>query len=203
MNCAEPGCDRSFHYPCGTRNSCMTVFRGQFPSYCNRHVPDHNGGKTHSVKYCLICYELLQRYHPANSIVSSCCLKLDDWEDCFLHKRCVMEYTKNAGYDSMCINCPMENLSKKDWQNEMRDKGIFVPMQDAEWEKDGRFKDHTKHHCEMPSCPKKSSSKDVYTCFVCGCFPRHLNCAQVSSFEDYYCPKCWDQSFVERVPKLS
>lgn len=182
----------------------MTVFRGQFQSYCNKHVPEPNGDKKHSVKYCLVCYELLQTYHPANSIISSCCLDLDDWEDCFVHKRCVMAYTKNAGYDSMCINCPMTERSREDYQNEMRDKGIFIPMKAAEWEKDGRFKDHTKQKCEMPSCPYPSQKKSgVYTCFVCGCFPRHLSCAQVESFEDYNCPKCWDQSFVERVPKLS
>jgi hypothetical protein len=203
VNCAADGCERSFHYSCGTRNSCLTAFKGQFLSYCNRHVPDQNGGKSHSVKYCLVCYELLQTYHPANSIISSCCLALDDWEDCFLHKKCVMTYTKNAGYDSMCINCPMTERSKEDWQDEMRDKGVFIPMKVAEWEKDGRFDDQTKQKCEMPSCPKPSSKSKVYTCFVCGCFPRHLSCANVSSFEDYNCPKCWDQSFVQRVPKLT
>ena len=179
----------------------MTVFSGKFGSFCNRHVPDRNEGKEHKAEYCLVCYELMPSYHPAESIISSCCLKLDHWQKLFLHKKCVLPYVKNAGYDSMCISCPMEDLSKEDWQEEMRQKGIFIPMQDAAWEQDEWFKSQSKRKCEMDSCPNKNKSYGVFTCFVCGCFPRHLKCASVNDQKDYYCPRCYDQSFVQRVPR--
>lgn len=114
-----------------------------------------------------------------------------------------MNYTKNAGYDSVCINCAMEegDMTKEKWQREMREKGVFIPMVEASWEREGYFKDHVKNKCEHPNCPTPNHTRNVWTCFVCGCFPRHLKCAKVQSAEEYYCPKCYDQSFVERVPR--
>jgi hypothetical protein len=114
-----------------------------------------------------------------------------------------MSYTKNAGYDSICINCCMENgdMNKEKWQEEMRMKGIFIPRMEASWEREGYFKDQVKNKCEHPQCSAPGITKGVYTCFVCGCFPRHLRCAKVKDHEDYHCPKCFDQSFVQRVPR--
>ena len=141
MKCAQKHCNRSWHYPCGTRNACMTTFSGQFESFCNEHVLDPNGGIKHDFVYCLVCYKLLPAYNHADSIISSCCLLLPDWYKCFSHKKCVMEYTKNAGYDSTCINCTMgnEGMTKEKWQNEMRQKGIFIPKCEASWESEGYF----------------------------------------------------------------
>jgi hypothetical protein len=113
-----------------------------------------------------------------------------------------MQYTKNAGYDSVCINCPMEgDMTKEKWQMEMRDKGIFIPMSEASWEQEGRFKEQVKNRCLDPNCSNKNVTRNVWTCFVCGTFPRHLKCAKVETAEEYYCPKCYDQSFVQRIPK--
>lgn len=200
--CAFKGCKSSWHYPCGTRNACKTVFYGKFESYCSKHVPDPNRGKRHGTEYCLVCFSVMGTYNHADSIIGSCCLKLPDWKKCFIHKKCAMSYTKNAGYDSTCINCPMKSSSKEKWQMEMRKKGVFVPWQSAAWEKEDYFKDHVKNKCEDPSCPKPWQSSNVWTCFVCGCFPRHLTCAKVYGSNEYYCPKCHDQSFIQRVPKL-
>lgn len=181
----------------------MTEMCAPFSSYCHSHVPDLNGGKEHDGRTpCLVCYKYFGDYDPSTSIISSCCLRLPDWNECFVHKKCVVNYTKNAGYDSMCINCPMdEELTKEEWQTEMRRKGIFIPWSDAVWEREGQFRDQVKNKCELLQCPKKALSRNVFTCFVCGCFPRHLDCARVQKHEDYLCPKCYDQSFVERVPR--
>jgi hypothetical protein len=92
-------------------------------------------------------------------------------------------------------------MTKKEWQDQMRMKGIFVPMKMAEWETDGRFDDQTKTRCKDPNCNKPNKTSSVWTCFVCGTEPRHLDCAKVKSFEEYYCGKCYDQSFVQRVPR--
>lgn len=123
-----------------------------------------------------------------------------------MHKDCVMKYTANAGYDSMCPTCPMNEEpgtlqeKKNRWQDEMRQKGIFIPMTPASWEREGYYKNHVMKKCESENCPVAASLRDVWTCFVCGCFPRHLRCAKVQKPEFYYCPKCYDQSFVQRVP---
>ena len=186
----------------------MTEFLGEFNSFCSRHVKDLNDGKKHGIGFCLACFDPLSSYNPADSIISSCCLLAPDWDQCFVHKKCVMRYTKNAGYDSMCINCDMkviEGMTKETWQKEMRQKGIFIPWKMAAWEEEKEYKEHFQKHvknkCEYPYCRTRNISKDVWTCFVCGCFPRHLKCAKVETAEEYYCPKCFDQSFVERVPK--
>lgn len=201
VNCSIKGCDRSWHYPCGAINSCLTRFCDKFESYCSRHVPDPNGGKEHGDANCSVCVKPIGDYNHADSIISSCCLLLDDWDMCFLHKKCVNAYTLSAGYDSMCINCSMEGrMTKEKWQHEMRLKGIFIPMREASWEADGRFKEQVKNKCGSSSCKTLETTKDVWTCFVCGCFPKHLKCANVDTFEEYYCPKCIDQSFVQRVP---
>lgn len=177
--------------------------KDNFESYCGLHVPDLNGGKKYEEYVsCSVCISRLGPYNPADSIISSCCLKVHDWYCCFNHKKCVLEYTKNAGYDSMCINCSMvDGPTKEEWQDEMRQKGVFIPMSAAAWEKDGRFDNQVKNKCEDPNCPQRNSTKNVWTCFVCGCFPRHLSCAKVESSDEYYCPNCYDQSFVQRVPR--
>jgi hypothetical protein len=181
----------------------MTTFCDDFKSYCSKHVPDPNGGKRHGSEICHACYKPLGSYNHADSIISSCCLKLDDWNLCFVHKSCALKYTKNAGYDSICINCSMEEgLTKEQWQHEMRRKGVFIPMRMAVWELDGRFKEQVKNKCSDPKCPRPLATGTVWTCFVCGCYPKHLKCARVKNVEDYYCPKCFDQSFVQRVPKF-
>lgn len=182
----------------------MTQFSGQFDSFCNLHVPDFNKGKKHGSEYCLVCIERLDAYHPADSIISSCCLELSDWNKCFVHKKCALHYVKNAGYDSMCINCPMDkkSMTKEKWQNEMRQKGVFVPMIEAVWEREGQFSNQVKNKCKSDNCPNPQTGSNVWTCFVCGCFPSHLKCAKVRTPEEYYCPKCYDQSFVQRVPRF-
>lgn len=214
MNCAHDGCDRSWHYPCGVRKACLTVFTGEFQSYCHEHVPDPNGGKRHIGNVsCLICFCFLNSFDPdepynhVDSILSSCCAKLPDFRDRFLHRDCVTKYTKNAGYDSMCPTCLMDKEpgtlkeKKERWQFEMRLKGIYIPMAEAVWEQEGYFKNHVKNKCEHKQCPNPGSVANVWTCFVCGCFPLHLKCAKVMKHEDYWCPKCYDQSFVQRVPR--
>lgn len=114
---------------------------------------------------------------------------------------CVQRYVVNAGYDSMCITCGMKHYWKKEqWQDQMRRKGIYVPMKMATWEADEHFKKQSKKKCGNPNCPTPNSTVNVWTCRVCGIQPLHLSCAGVEDVKDYLCMKCTDQSFVGRVP---
>jgi hypothetical protein len=125
-------------------------------------------------------------------------LKKKNFEQFFIHKRCCLEYTKNAGYDSMCITC--DGRGKKAWQREMRMKGIYIPEEMASWEKGGNYSDQVKNKCQDPDCEIQGKDQDVFTCFVCGCFPRHLECVGAEKHSDYHCDKCIDQSFVKLIP---
>ncbi|CRK93736.1 CLUMA_CG007264, isoform A [Clunio marinus] len=166
VKCAEKGCERSWHYPCGTvSGSCVTEFTGQFKSYCGKHFKDPNNGKKHQDNaYCLICFDVITSYDPANSIISSCCLYASDYFRCFNHKQCVLKYTKNAGNDSMCINCIMDlpeydyKLTKEQWQEEMRKKGIFIPMTKATWEQGNYFVDQVKQKLQRHIIGRSFSS---------------------------------------------
>jgi G2/M phase-specific E3 ubiquitin-protein ligase len=208
--CAEAGCNRNFHFICGRQNNCITQFIGKFKSFCHHHVPDTNSGLTHNgIANCSICLNVCGDYHPASSIVSKCCIEinghlLDFKKECFLHSFCIQQYVFKAGYDSMCPICEMHtSMTRKEWQNQMRHKGIFIPMKMAEWENDPDFKKMIKKKCSIGNCPYQQTGKGVYTCYVCGCIPLHLKCAQVTKHEDYLCPKCFDQSFVQHVFKVA
>lgn len=210
IKCSYKGCTKTWHYPCGRQDSCITQFIDQFHSYCPDHVPRTNVLSNKGC-YCCVCYKPLLTDHPAKCIFSKCCLEHSKnypertlqklQEECFNHSNCVQRYVVNAGYDSQCINCPMDDMSKKEWQNQMRRKGIFVPMRMAVWEDDDYFKQQIKNKCGNEKCKTPSITRNVWTCFICGCFPLHLKCAGVTSHEEYLCPKCINQSFVDLALK--
>lgn len=209
MKCSAAGCERFWHFPCGRTYECITEFTGDFKSYCNSHVPDRNFIK-HNGACCFVCFKVISEYHPASSIFSNCCYDTavaegeaeKEWKQKFVCNYCVQQYAYNAGYDAMCIMCSMKSINKKVWQQQMRLKGIFVPMKMAVWEDDPQFKEHVKNKCIHPRCPTPLRTANVWTCRVCGCHPLHLSCARVKSVNDYLCPNCFDQSFVQRVPLL-
>lgn len=209
VKCNEKNCDRTWHFICGRTDNCITQFTDEFHSYCHKHVPDTNRIK-HKGTRCYVCNKLLSVCHPASSIFSSCCYESNiefgriekDMIWSFVCEICMQKYCCNAGYDAMCVMCGMESMTKEEWQKQMRLRGIFIPMQMATWEQDGRFKMHSKQKCGNPSCKYPSLTKNVWTCRVCGCDPQHLKCAGVTSYDEYLCVKCFDQSFVNRVPLL-
>ena len=211
VKCAETGCNKTWHYPCGRRANCITQFIDEFKSYCSLHNPETNVLRHPGYVYCCVCYKLITTNNPAACIFSKCCDPIYQPErsietiylECFTHAACVQRYTINAGYDSACINCNMVEMTKEKWQDQMRRRGIFIPKQMASWEDDEYFKKQTKNKCEHKNCKTPTVSKNVWTCFVCGCFPLHLKCAGVKSHEEYYCPKCYDQSFINLIPTTS
>ncbi|XP_070491209.1 PHD finger protein 7-like [Chironomus tepperi] len=213
VKCAEEGCTRKWHYPCGRKGNCITQFIGEFKSYCYQHNPEDNCLKHDGLVYCLVCYQLIKTNNPASCIISKCCVEAPKYfperpldtikVECFTHAECVQRYTVNAGYDASCLNCNMDGTTKDEWQNQMRRRGIFVPEQMAVWENDEYFKLQTKWKCENKDCTIPYITKNVWTCYVCGCFPLHLKCAGVKSHDEYYCPKCFDQSFIKLVPTTS
>jgi PHD-like zinc-binding domain len=207
VKCEAENCDRWWHFICGRSSNCITQFTGEFQCYCDAHVPDMNRIK-HNGTRCSVCDTFIGGYHPATSIFSNCCyesvLKLGITSEelmtqCFVCNVCIQKYCCNAGYDARCVTC--NSKEKEEWQNQMRLRGIFVPMQMASWEQDGRFDNQSMQNCKNPDCKNPWVTKDVWTCRVCGCDPQHLKCAGVDSFEEYLCAKCVGQSFLELLKK--
>ncbi|KAL7048174.1 hypothetical protein ACKWTF_003253 [Chironomus riparius] len=213
VKCAATGCDKTWHYPCGRHANCITQFIGEFKSYCSEHNPETNVLRHPGYVYCCVCFKFISSNNPASCIFSKCCAELPKYNpeisiksikfECFTHAACIQRYTVNAGYDSVCLNCNMNGMTKEEWQDYMRRRGIFIPKQMATWEDDEYFKKQTKNKCEHKNCKTPNVSKNVWTCFVCGCFPLHLKCAGVTSHDEYYCPKCYDQSFINLIPTTS
>lgn len=198
VKCSVANCINKWHYPCGF-DICLTIFEGDFKSYCRSHIPEKN--RTIQFKNpkqpCFVCFDEIGNFNAVTTLIASCCAKKDDYEIRFLHKKCILQYTKNAGRDSMCILC--DDYSKKTWQKDMRLKGVYIPGQDAVWERDGSFDDQVKNKCEKVDCETKYNN-DVYTCYICGTEPRHLKCVGAEKHSDYLCSKCFGESFVEIVP---
>lgn len=201
IKCCVEGCINFWHLPCGVSSNSLSLFTDNFRSYCNIHVPDPNQGKRfiNEVQDCLACLTPIGYYNPVRTLISSCCIDEKDYMKRFVHRRCVLQYARNAGYDAMCITCD-KIPDKQIWQEEMRKKGVYIPMQEANWERDGSFKDHVKNSCEDSACDDPANKSKVYTCYICGCHPKHLSCAGVEKHEEYNCIKCFDQSFVLRIP---
>ena len=213
IECAYKGCEKKWHYPCGRKSKAITQFTGKFLSYCSKHNPEENLLRHPGFVYCHVCYKLISTNHPSMCILSKCCADAPKYYperpletikiECFTHADCIQRYTINAGYDSSCINCNMDGMQKEQWQEQMRLRGIFVPKRMATWEDDDYFKQQTKWHCESKDCKTPRITKNVHTCYVCGCSPLHLKCAGVNCHEDYFCPKCYNQSFIKLLPTTS
>lgn len=88
--------------------------------------------KKHTAKeMCTICYEPMGSFHQVNSVLSPCCKAY------WFHKRCLMEFAKNAGY---FFKCPMCN-NEETFRNAVKLRGIFVPDRYADCKKNIRLVD--------------------------------------------------------------
>lgn len=68
---------------------------------------------------CTICHEVMGKYDKIHSILSPCC------KTHWFHKKCLMEFARNAGY---FFKCPMCN-NVDDFREAVKLKGIYVPDQ--------------------------------------------------------------------------
>ncbi|XP_055380494.1 uncharacterized protein LOC129611385 isoform X2 [Condylostylus longicornis] len=133
-------------------------------------------------------------YHPVLSIAPKCCAK--KW----FHRSCLMRYALSAGYYVKCMWC-----QKKEFRDQIRLDGIFVPDRDASWEKEPNaysdlHRPHRKCVAEDCLCPKgkeynNSSSRlwAIILCCMCGAYPLHVGCYQSSTgmvSSDFVCNDC-------------
>ncbi|CAO1429609.1 unnamed protein product [Diamesa serratosioi] len=200
VQCIASACDKKFHYICGFKNNCVTEFIFDFDSYCPEHILIANNIDHEEFDLCAFCYEYMGKSNPVSSVVPSCCVKH------FIHRKCMMKYTQEAGYYTTCPLC--DNSEPENFRREMMLKGIFVPDREASWETTSNFGSQVKNKCNFVDCPKPKATSNIIgapysvcTCFVCGCFPIHLKCAGVKNHDNYYCPKCHDKTFLNCFKK--
>ncbi|XP_012277126.1 uncharacterized protein LOC105697949 isoform X2 [Orussus abietinus] len=188
LGCCNSRCKRTFHFPCGLRAGSLHQFFGEFRSYCINHRPkqkidDHVRKEVEALgkTLCYICYEEVNPHDIVGTMWAPCCKK-----NAWFHRKCVQQLALSAGY---FFKCPLCN-NKKEFQDAMKEYGIFIPSQDASWELvPNAFQELLYRHnrCDATTClcPKgrlhtSSNAKwELTLCRLCGSQGIHMACGQL------------------------
>ncbi|CAL1539720.1 unnamed protein product [Lymnaea stagnalis] len=182
IGCCIKACKKTFHLCCGRKNETMHQFYDSFRSYCPDHIPvqlvkNTSIGMQSSSRSCAICLTQVTK-SSHSSLVSPCCMR-----SCF-HRICLQKYAISAGLHY--FKCPLCN-DVNQFQREMLEFGIYIPDQDASWEREpNAYMDLLERHdtCDAPKCicPKgnkydaDSGRYELLLCSVCGSFGSHRAC---------------------------
>jgi len=203
VGCAEQKCKKSYHPICGQKHNSLFQFYDQFKSFCKEHRPSQNvkkgeGGKSGGpCSTCTICQEKLVRKATIKILWSPCCHS-------FFHRECVQSLAISAGKEHFkCPNCN----DKEVFLQEMRETGVYVPEQDASWEKEGLFEDIDRDpplicHAKLCFCPKEQGRSyhseggvwEVILCDTCGSKGIHARCGGMEDVSEalWHCYTCRD-----------
>ncbi|XP_054153296.1 pineapple eye protein-like [Oppia nitens] len=182
IGCSVASCKVSFHLPCGIENKTMSQFFDNFHSYCLKHRPKQELPKDEKTKsvikaqdLCPICYSDLTFDEGVDVLATPCCLKL-------VHRSCIQKQALSAGY---FFKCPLCNCIQE-FKDTMIYFGIFIPRQDASWERDNNaFGELYQRHatcdqspCQCPSGRKYNSGPNwhLLICDTCGSRGAHWSC---------------------------
>ncbi|XP_074650131.1 uncharacterized protein LOC141905214 [Tubulanus polymorphus] len=194
IGCCMKACRMMFHFDCGRKNGALHQFFGTYSSYCHSHrlkqqiPPD----RTYSDP-CPICMTPVETVPSLQSLKPQCCRKT------WFHRSCIEKFAVSAGL--YFFKCPMCN-NKDEFQSEMLKFGIYIPDQDATWEREpNAFVDLIEryNHCDSTECfcPKgrdfnKDDTKwEIVLCDLCGSSGTHLKCQKLKSHMDNWsCTTC-------------
>lgn len=210
IHCADETCDRKFHLPCGLKNNCLSQFSGEFRSYCSHHLPPFARRELTGSNVCAICIEPFLETNPIMRVPpclrTEVCLK-SKFQNFSFHRHCIMKQAATSGaYQLRCNICLYHS---EEYVKELRDRGIFVPESDAEWEQTDRPEgDAFAHLLYRPStcgalhcyCPEGrnhrvirrgvASDWNIKICAACGAHGIHVGCMQSYS-EIFTCADCY------------
>lgn len=201
--CAQAGCERRFHYICGYNNACLTLFVGQFESYCHQHVPAKLCQPVNRKdRDCDICFtelplETEPNFNPLSIIHTSCDSNCPEG---LLHRECVQRYAYTSGYDFKCPLC-----WNKNFRHMAEECGIFIPQRESSWEREpGAYKDLHKRKCTAAPCvlaitQNETQNSELVGCRICGGQLMHMVCSGVTDENNYLCNVCRNESFVSLV----
>ncbi|XP_045175865.2 uncharacterized protein LOC123536603 [Mercenaria mercenaria] len=179
IGCVIRNCKKMFHLGCGRSNNTLHQFFGTFSSFCPAHrqqqdVPCDDDPNI----VCSICMNTVTAAPSNDTIRAPCCRKY------WYHRECVQRYATSAGL--YFFKCPLCN-NKEEFQDEMLTMGIYIPDQDASWEKEPHaFQELLERygHCDAPLCKcvegrkydKEGSKWEIILCDFCGSHGAHVAC---------------------------
>ena len=156
-------CHITFHLPCGMKAGTHHEFCDSWDSFCPDHgrVQEIYNSKDKSVfteaRECGVCFDGIKPIKSMTTLQqkrylwSPCCNKwwvkyllnfwikvlMDNLPTWRFHKECIQKLATSSGY---FFKCPMCN-NKEEFDKEMKKFGIYVPEQDAAWEREGNIFD--------------------------------------------------------------
>ncbi|NWY03632.1 G2E3 ligase, partial [Nothoprocta ornata] len=120
VTCGHKGCKRSFHFPCGREDSCISQFIGLYRSFCREHRPEQTvQAQQDGDTCCLLCLEPVEEKLSFTTMVCPACMH--SW----FHRDCIQQQALRAGI--FCFQCPLCKDSER-FLPEMYNMGIRVPV---------------------------------------------------------------------------
>ncbi|XP_050677008.1 PHD finger protein 7-like [Leptidea sinapis] len=146
LGCSVKKCKKQFHLPCGREKNALSMFYGNYKSYCQQHAPKQtiNAEIMEKVKerrkklraglhegddneiLCVICYEAVDSFPTPNTFWPPCCAR-----DAWFHRSCLQRMALSAGMHY--LKCPLCN-AKEQFYDAVIKQGYYVPDRDAAWE---------------------------------------------------------------------
>ncbi|XP_039289135.1 uncharacterized protein LOC111053278 [Nilaparvata lugens] len=199
-------CNAMFHFPCGIKKGSSHQFFGQFKSLCPEHrvrqrIPKNIADElalTGAV--CIICLETVS-LDGNNYIWATCCRK-----NGVFHRGCLQRMACSFG--SYTLKCPLCNNKRKFVQSIMQ-HGIYVPHQDASWEKPNAFNELLERyqHCDTEACLCPEGRRfnkhpwQMLLCTDCGSQGVHNNCLPSNySYSEWKCDICSNVNSDQHLP---
>ncbi|BFZ12094.1 hypothetical protein BsWGS_15133 [Bradybaena similaris] len=178
IGCCVKSCRKAFHLSCGHEHGTMHQFFDSFRSYCENHRLEQVLPRKKPAKTCAICLCTVASYASCDTLIPPCCQKS------VFHRQCMQQYSLSAG--KHYFKCPLCN-SVDEFQMEMRTYGIYIPDQDAAWEREpNAFVELLERHnrCDVSSClcpqgrqfDADSGKYDLLLCGWCGAYGSHKAC---------------------------
>lgn len=174
------------------KNGCLFKFVGEYQSFCPRHHGIDNSEFTiHSENdECFICQEPIGKYSPITSI-PSCCNR--GW----FHRTCIKMAAVNS---ALLLHCPMCGGRKEYYQQFIAQRGIYVPHQDAAWERsrsafENLLFQYKRCDANICQCERgqhyyaKRGDWKIIVCQFCGSKGTHKKCSNLET-DRFECEVC-------------
>ncbi|XP_059176429.1 PHD finger protein 7-like isoform X2 [Physella acuta] len=198
IGCCIGSCKKAFHLNCGRQNGTLHQFFDSFQSYCPEHrLQQDVKAKLQLQKagshICPICLISVNSAKFPHSLVAPCCVRSH------FHRKCLQQYAISAG--KHYFKCPLCNCVKE-FQSEMQKFGVYIPDQDASWEREpNAFHDLLERYdtCDalVCTCPQgknfdaDSGDYELFLCGWCGSAGSHLACGALIEKDDVLlCKDC-------------
>ncbi|XP_029195769.2 uncharacterized protein LOC114961283 [Acropora millepora] len=196
IGCCVEKCHQTYHYNCGRQRGSLFQFFDSFNSFCTYHRPTQQIHLRESDgKNCPICLNDIEwnscPFLADVPLLTPCC-------KVWFHNKCLQRHAHSSGL--YYFKCPLCN-NKKEFQDEMKRMGVYIPEQDASWEKGDAFADllFRYNRCDAQNCicphgkeHKATSGKwRIRLCDLCGQFGTHVKCQHWKRAPaEWYCDVC-------------